>query len=209
MVQLAASLLNADILHLQDEIDRIQSHVDRIHFDVMDGHFVPNLSFGFPILKQVAKATSLPMDAHLMISNPEKYIEQYARIVDTIYVHYEVTLSNTLDILQDIRFHGAKAGLVLNPETPVEGIGLYAKELTHVLIMSVHPGFGGQECIVKTLEKINQVKQLSEDIIVMVDGGMNEETAPIARSHGADIIVSGSYLLQSSDLEHTVHSLKG
>jgi len=205
-VQIGLSILGADLLHLEDDMKRMEPYVDRIHFDVMDGHFVPNLSFGFPVLKQLK--TDLPIDAHLMIDNPEEFIEEYAKYCSSIYVHYSVTKKHTASILKRIKETGAYAGLTLNPDIEVEEILPYLHHITHVLIMSVYPGFGGQDCIPEALDKIKELKKLKPELIISVDGGMNKTTAAIARKKGADIIVSGSYLLKAKDPKKASESLR-
>ncbi len=208
MTQVAASILNSNLLSLGHELDRLAHHVDRIHFDVMDGHFVDNLSFGLPVLKQVAEHTHLPIDVHLMINNPEIYVERYAKHAASVYVHFEATGQHTLSVLQLITDAGAHAGLVLNPNTSVAEIEHLIPSLTHVLIMSVWPGFGGQQCIISMFDKISELKTHSPHLTVMVDGGITNITAPIALEKGADILVSGSYLMTAANLGEAVEELK-
>lgn len=195
---LSLSILSADFLHLGDEIARMTPYVDRLHFDVMDGHFVHEVSFGLPILKQLH--TTLPIDTHLMVTNPEASIHDYAPLSDVIYLHEEsIRGKDAAFLVTVIKSYGCHAGLTLNPETPIAEVTSLLPLFSHVLIMSVHPGAGGQECILETLDKIPQIKQLHPEITVCVDGGMNEKTAPIAKEKGADVVVSGSYVLKAGD----------
>lgn len=206
MVQVALSILSSDFLHLGEEIARMEPFVDRLHFDVMDGHFVKDISFGLPILKQLK--TNLPIDVHLMVSNPREQVEAYCAYADTVYFHVEASKEHTAEILELVHRKGKKAGLVVSPETSIQTIQHVLPTLTHVLIMSVHPGAGGQQYLPETLKKIREVKEKAPNIHVMVDGGMNSETSKEARAMGVDIIVSGSYLIKSSDPRAAVESLR-
>lgn len=207
MTQLSLSILSADFLHLQEEISRIETYVDRLHYDVMDGHFVDQISFGLPLLKELQ--TTLPIDVHLMVSNPEECAADYAVYADVVYIHEEALRGKDVQsIVNAIHAHGSRAGITINPETTVEEVVPYLPYFTHLLIMSVHPGAGGQECIIETLEKIPRIKTLKPTILVAVDGGMNDKTAPIANRKGADVIVSGSFVLKSETPRKAAESLR-
>ncbi|MFN7160080.1 MAG: ribulose-phosphate 3-epimerase [Candidatus Gracilibacteria bacterium] len=207
MTQVSLSILSADFLHLQDQLSRVEPFVDRLHYDVMDGHFVDQISFGLPLLKELK--TKLPIDAHLMVTNPEEQAKDYAEYSDVVYIHEETLQGKNIQaIVEDITSAGSHAGITINPETTAEDLEPILKYFTHVLVMSVHPGAGGQECILETLDKIPEIKNLKPDIIIAVDGGMNEDTAPIANKKGADVIVSGSFVLKSKNPKQSAESLR-
>lgn len=206
MTQVSLSILSSNLLALGEEISRIEPFVDRIHYDVMDGHFVDSITFGIPLLKQLD--TQLPIDVHLMVTNPEDVIEEYALYADSIYFHIEAACERTTEILTQIRSHGVIGGIVISPETTVDSIAHLLPSLTHILVMSVTPGAGGQKYLPDTLKKIKELKNLHPRIHVMVDGGMNAQTSTEAISQGADTIVSGSYLTKARDVAVAVQSLK-
>lgn len=207
MAKLAVSILGADFMRLEQTVSLCERVADRIHFDVMDGHFVPNLSFGFPILSSFK--TSLPVDAHLMISNPEAFAAQYAKYVDTVYIHAETGLDTWERCAGQVRGVGKQCGIVLNPATSVESITPVLHLLTHVLIMSVEPGFGGQECNISTFDKIVEIKAKKPDVHISVDGGINGKTAPLARAKGADLLISGSFVLKAEDPASAAKAVRG
>lgn len=208
------SLLSADFLHLDKEVEMInESEADWLHMDVMDGVFVPNISFGFPIIKAVGKACRKPMDVHLMIVHPENYIQQTADAGAAIMnVHYEacVHLHRTL---QAIRAAGMKAGVTLNPSTPVNVLEDIIGDIDIVQLMSVNPGFGGQKFIEHSIRKVQRLRQLiereSSRALIEVDGGVQAETAPRLVDAGVDILVSGSYVFKADDPKAAIHALKG
>ena len=208
------SLLSADFLHLDKEVEMInESEADWLHMDVMDGVFVPNISFGFPIIKAVGKACRKPMDVHLMIVHPENYIQQTADAGAAIMnVHYEacVHLHRTL---QAIRAAGMKAGVTLNPSTPVNVLEDIIGDIDIVQLMSVNPGFGGQKFIEHSIRKVQRLRQLiereSSRALIEVDGGVQAETAPRLVDAGVDILVSGSYVFKAEDPKAAIHALKG
>ncbi|KXO15589.1 MAG: ribulose-phosphate 3-epimerase [Prevotella bivia] len=213
-VIVSPSLLSADFLHLDKDIEMINnSDADWLHMDVMDGSFVPNISFGFPVMKAVGKALKKPMDVHLMIECPEKYIQQTADCGAAIMnVHYEacVHLHRTL---QAIKAAGMKAGVTLNPSTPVNVLEDIIGDIDIVQLMSVNPGFGGQSFITHAVKKVKKLKALIEkeqcNTLIEVDGGVNGETAPLLVNAGTDILVSGSYIFGSKDPYATIAALKG
>jgi ribulose-phosphate 3-epimerase len=204
MVKLAPSILAADFLRLGEQVaEAAQAGADRIHLDVMDGRFVPNISFGLPIVRAVRRATTLPVETHLMIVEPDRYLDDFARAgADTIIVHQEV--STHLDrTVQYVRHLGKRVGVALNPSTPVVVLEDVIEELDVVLVMTVNPGFGGQQFIDYTLKKIRQVRQLLDDrnprCDLEVDGGIEPHTAPRAVEAGARVLVAGSAVFGAPD----------
>ena len=207
------SILAADFLNLGRDIEMLNSSdADMIHCDVMDGVFVPNISFGFPVIKQVASIATKPLDVHLMIVNPQNYIgavrDAGAALMN---VHQEacVHLHRTICAIKDA---GMKAAVTLNPSTPVEMLEDVIDELDMVLLMSVNPGFGGQTFIENTLKKIRRLRAMIEvsqsNALIEIDGGVNANTAPKLSEAGADVLVAGSYVFNAADPHAAIHSLK-
>ncbi len=212
MVKIAPSILSADFSKLADEIRKIEKHADMLHIDVMDGHFVPNITFGPPLVASIRKATKLPLDVHLMIENPEKYVEAFADAgADIISVHVEAK-GNIRDAIRKIRQKGVKAAVVLNPATELSAAEEYLEELRMVLLMTVNPGFGRQKFIESVLPKLRELKELRErrklKFEIEVDGGINNETAKLAASAGADILVAGSYIYGSKEPAKAIKELR-
>lgn len=213
-VKVAPSILSADFAKLGEEVKSISElGVDYIHLDVMDGHFVPNITFGPEVVKAVRPYSTLPFDVHLMIENVDQYIPLFAEAgADLITVHIEASrhLNRSLQLIKSL---GKKAGVVLNPHTPVEHIKhvLYLCDL--VLVMSVNPGFGGQQFISNVTEKISELKSIREaegyDYLIEVDGGINEKTARICEEAGADLLVAGSFIFKSSDRKEAIKQVRG
>lgn len=210
----SVSILSADFLNLKEELDKVKdSGADMIHFDIMDGIFVNNISFGFPVLKAVDQYSDMCLDVHLMIADPLKYIGQCAANgADIITFHIE-SAGNTDEIINTIKKANAKAGLSIKPGTPFEDVIPYLDKIDLLLIMTVEPGFGGQSFITDTLKKIHTAKKyITEhnlDVKIQVDGGINSETAALAGNAGADIMVAGSYIFKSKNLKYAVASLTG
>ena len=213
MTIVSPSLLAADFLHLDSDIEMInRSEAEWLHLDVMDGVFVPNISFGFPVLEAVAKKCTKALDVHFMIVHPEQYIKQTAKLgAMMMNVHYEAC-THLHRTIQEIHDAGIKAGVTLNPSTPVCVLEDIIKDVDMVLLMSVNPGFGGQTFIENTIDKVKRLRQLIEEkgskALIEVDGGVQSETAPRLVAAGVDVLVSGSYVFKSATPEAVIHSLR-
>ena len=213
MTIVSPSLLAADFLHLDNEIEMInRSEAEWLHLDVMDGVFVPNISFGFPVLEAVAKKCTKALDVHYMIVHPEQYIKQTAKLgAMMMNVHYEAC-THLHRTIQEIHDAGVKAGVTLNPSTPVSVLEDIIKDVDMVLLMSVNPGFGGQKFIENTIDKVKRLRKLIEEkganTLIEVDGGVQGETAPRLVAAGVDVLVSGSYVFKSATPEAIIHSLR-
>ena len=213
MTKIAISILNADFNNLQQEILKIQdAEADILHLDVMDGHFVPNLTFGLPIIKQIKDISKIPLDVHLMVSNPQNYLEILADWgIEYVSIHQEVVhhLHRQISVLKSKK---VKAGIALNPATPIETVFPILPELDFVLLMSVNPGFGGQKFLPLVYKKITELRNvaasINPDLEIEVDGGVNNDNASKLVETGADILVSGSYIFKSSDYKKQILSLR-
>ena len=214
MVKIAPSILSADFAKLGEEIIAVErAGADYIHVDVMDGHFVPNITIGPLIVEAIRPVTKLPLDVHLMIENPDQYIEAFAKAgADYITVHVEACrhLHRTI---QHIKSFGIKAGVVLNPATPVDTIQHILKDIDMVLLMTVNPGFGGQAFIPEVLPKIRKVKEMADsigkEIEIEIDGGVNPETAKLCIEAGANVLVAGSAIYNQEDYAAAISLIRG
>ena len=212
-MQIAPSLLAADFLRLEKDVEMLNAASDLIHLDIMDGSFVPNISFGFSVVEAVAKKASVPMDAHFMVVNPECWVKRCSELgVAMMSFHLEAAGRKTRKILRDIRSHGMKAGLAINPDIPVEKLYPYIGEADFFLIMSVFAGFGGQKFIYESLDRVAALKarlQAKGDAaLIEVDGGVNEENAGPLQEAGADILVAGSSVFRSAAPAKTIAALR-
>ena len=207
------SLLAANFIDLRSDVDMInRSEADWLHMDIMDGVFVPNISFGFPVLEAVAKACTKPLDVHFMIVHPEQYIQRTAKLgAMMMNVHYEAC-THLHRTVQEIHDAGMKAGVTLNPSTPVSVLEDIINDVDMVLMMSVNPGFGGQTFIENTISKVQRLKELivrsGSKALIEVDGGVQAETAPRLVKAGVDVLVSGSYVFKAADPFQTIKELK-
>lgn len=206
------SLLSADFGNLNKDLEMINaSEAQLLHIDIMDGVFVPNISFGFPVLKYVQQTCKKPLDVHLMIVEPQKFIQEVKDCgAEIMNVHYE-TCTHLHRVVQQIRAAGMKAGVTLNPATPVCVLRDIITEVDLVLLMSVNPGFGGQKFIPQTLNKVRELRALIEETgskaLIEVDGGVNDKTGEQLRDAGADILVAGNYVFKAEDPHAAIHSL--
>lgn len=206
---IAPSMLKCDFANLQADIEKLEAaHAPLLHMDVMDGHFVPNLSYGALVIERIRKCTELPFDAHLMISDPEKYYQDYANAgCDAITIHIEA-VPEPGELLEKIRAAGCSPGLVLNPYTPVEAIKPWISICDLVLVMSVNPGFGGQKFMPVALDKLSAIKELlRDDQFLSIDGGVALETIGECAQHGADLFVCGSSIFDQADYSEAVSGL--
>ena len=213
-IKIAPSILSADFSKMGEEVISLEkSGADVVHCDVMDGVFVNNITFGIKMVEDIRKLTTLPLDCHLMIVHPEKYIERFAKAgADIITVHYEACQDNLADVLALIKSTGVKCGAVINPDTPVDKIKDVIPLCDMVLVMSVFPGFGGQKFISECLEKLRQVKKIvdecGKDIDIQIDGGVTAENVEEIKAAGANVIVAGSAVFKAADRAQMIASLK-
>ena len=213
-IKIAPSILSADFSKMGEEVCALEKQgADVIHCDVMDGVFVNNITFGIKMVEDIRKHTTLPLDCHLMIVHPEKYVERFAKAgADIITVHYEACKDNLQEVLSLIKSTGAKCGAVINPDTPVEKIKDVVALCDMVLVMSVFPGFGGQKFIPEVLDKCRAIRRIIDkngyDCLLEIDGGINQENCGEAIDAGCDVLVAGSAVFNASDIEKAISGLR-
>ena len=213
MIKVAPSMLSADFLHLEEDVDFVNQYADVFHLDIMDGVFVPNLSYGFPVVEAIAKKAVKPLDVHLMIVEPEKYVDRFAKVgADMISFHLNAT-ENPSAVLAQIRAAGAQAGLAINPDFPVESLYPYLTECDFILLMSVFAGFGGQKFIEETYERVRtlkaEIQRQGLNIPIEVDGGVSSSNAAALAAAGAEILVAGSAVFKAADRAAEVALIRG
>ncbi|MGQ9708419.1 MAG: ribulose-phosphate 3-epimerase [bacterium] len=211
-VLVSASILDCDFLHLEAELRAIiNAGIDAIHLDIMDAHFVPNLSFGIPIARSVKQVVPVPIYAHLMVYKPESLIDKFAPYADFVTFHIEAT-AQPAECIERIIKTNRKPGISLNPDTPVDKIKPYLGQIQDVLVMSVNPGFGGQDFIPESLDRISQIKKIREqntlNYTISVDGGISPKNAQMIIQAGADILIAGSAIFKSDNYADTIRQLK-
>jgi ribulose-phosphate 3-epimerase len=212
MIQIAPSILSADFLHLEKDVELVNRYADILHFDVMDGVFVPNISFGFPVIEAVAKKAEKPMDVHLMIVNPEKYVDRFAAAGASMISFHLNASEDPEALLKHIRSLGVKAGLVINPDIPVEDLFPYLKDADYVLLMSVFAGFGGQKFIEDTYQRVRTLRaEIARQGLVIpieIDGGVSAANAAALVEAGAEILVAGSAVFKAEDPESVIRAMR-
>jgi len=214
MVKIAPSVLSADFTKLKEDIESIENiHADWIHYDVMDGHFVDNISFGYSILNDLSKITDLFLDVHLMISDPLRYVDRFIDAhASLITFHYEAMNNENeiRELIKHIKDKNVLVGISIKPSTPVESIKKYLDDVDLVLVMSVEPGFGGQSFIESSVEKIRELNQYKDyhHFLIEVDGGINDYTGKLCKDNGADVLVAGSYIFKAEDRKKAIDLLK-
>lgn len=205
-IKIAPSILSADFGHLNEDISTVDGDCDYIHVDVMDGHFVPNLTFGAPVVKDIK--SKKPLDVHLMIEHPIEYIDDFAKAgADVLTFHYEAA-DNPVPLLNMIKDRGMKAGISVKPGTDIKLVEEIVPELDWFLIMSVEPGFGGQSFMPVALDKIKWLRDKAPDLNIAVDGGINADTGKLCREAGANILIAGSYIFGAEDRKAAIESLR-
>ena len=213
-VKIAPSILAADFSQLGEDVQKVEeSGADLIHFDIMDGHFVPNLTMGAELMKSIRRHTKLPFDVHLMMTHPQDYIESFVNAgADLITIHTEIVTAPIDVVIGKIKSFNIQVGLATRPQTPISVIDPYLPDLDLVLLMSVEPGFGGQKFIPDTLDKISyvdqKIKEIGKPIDLEVDGGINEKTAPLVIERGATILVAGTAVFKQSNYADAMNQLR-
>lgn len=212
MIQIAPSMLAADFLHLERDVEMVNENADLFHLDIMDGVFVPNISFGFPVVEAIAKIAKKPLDTHLMIVEPEKYVERFVK-AGSAMVSFHVNATKDPDaVLLQIKSLGAKAGLVINPDLPVESLFPYLKNCDYVMLMSVFAGFGGQKFIEETYSRVEALKaeidRQALDVPIEVDGGVSASNSAALIQSGAEILVAGSAVFKADDPSAVISAMR-
>ena len=213
MTQIAPSMLAADFLHLEKDVELVNSHADIFHLDIMDGTFVPNISYGFPIVEAIAKIARKPLDAHLMIVHPENYVDRFAKVgVEMLSFHLNA-VENAGQVLAQIRAAGMRPGLAINPDIPVERLYPYLDQCDYVVLMSVFAGFGGQKFIEATYERVAalkaEIRRQGVECLIQVDGGVSAANSARLVELGADILVAGSAVFKAEDPQTVIAAMKG
>ena len=212
MVQIAPSMLAADFLHLEKDVELVNQYADIFHLDIMDGTFVPNISYGFPIVEAIARKAEKPLDAHLMIVHPEKYVDRFAKVgVDMLSFHLNA-VENAGQVLAQIRAAGMKPGLAINPDIPVSRLFPYLDQCDYIVLMSVFAGFGGQKFIEATYDRLiavkEEVRRQGVDCLIQVDGGVSAVNAAKLVENGADILVAGSAVFKAADPAEVISAMR-
>lgn len=205
-IQIAPSILSADFGNLNDEIKSVEPYCDRIHVDVMDGHFVPNITLGAPVMKKIK--SKRPLEAHLMIQRPQDYIKDFVEAGAKMIIVHQEACPHLHRVIHQIKDYGIKAGVSLNPATPLLTLENVLDDVDQVLLMTVNPGFGGQSFIEAVVPKIIELRELMPNLDIEVDGGINDETAPIVTEAGANILVAGSYIFSAKNRKKAIESLR-
>ena len=215
MVQIAPSMLSADFLHLEKDVEMVNEFADIFHLDIMDGTFVPNISYGFPLVEAIAKKACKPLDVHLMIMHPEKYVERFAKAgAAYISFHYEAAKEASASVVELIQAQGVKAGIAINPDCPVEAIFPLLPKVDFVLVMSVFAGFGGQKFIPESIDRVKAVKaELARigrgEVPVEVDGGIGPANAADVVAAGAEMLVAGSSVFKAENPAAAIRAMRG
>lgn len=212
MVQIAPSMLAADFLHLEKDVELVNQHADIFHLDIMDGTFVPNISYGFPIVEAIARKATKPLDAHLMIVHPEKYVDRFAKVGVQMLSFHLNAVDNAGQVIAQIRAAGMQPGLAINPDIPVEKLFPYLDQCDYVVLMSVFAGFGGQKFIEATYNRVEtlkkEIKAQGVNCLIQVDGGVSAANAKRLADLGADILVAGSAVFKAEDPAGVISAMK-